>query len=356
MTSFAKVMLYAVLVLIVAPGCMSGKCRPYNPFKINGTQTPNTTIYPKQCHCYYCQRTSNQKGPVTTKWNVKKVICRQKAFKRIPEDIPVDVQQLDLFKNSISKLSSGEMINFKELKFLDLSFNDLQDSNIGDHFFDCLTKLNKLNLDNNYAINHIPIVWFQKLVALEILNIRYSAVKTLQRGVFKHCGNLTRIYLTGNNLVSLPPDLFRNQPVLRIVDVSHSSINAIQDEVFRGSPEINYFFLHYNKVTTISRNMGLQNLTKLIQIGVWQNPLVCDCNLVWFRHWINQTNATLIELDKTKCRNTNGTSLVNFDADSLICIEHDFTKPVLIATFCSAGCLTVLGTLLYVFRWDIRYT
>ncbi|XP_033111563.1 reticulon-4 receptor-like [Anneissia japonica] len=334
---------------------MSRKCWPYNPFRINGTQTPNTTICPKQCNCYYCQRSNNQKGPVTTKWIVKNVNCRRNRFKRIPADIPIDVQVLDLFKNDISRLKFGELTNLRELEFLNLANNQLEHLSIDNHFFDCLTKLNSLYLDSNRALTHIRSVWFQKLVALKYLYIRYSEIKTLQSGIFKNCGNLTAIYLTGNLLVSLPSDLLQNHPFLSRVDMSRNSINGLNDDVFRGSSKIRRIFLQDNKIIRISRSMGLQNLTKLIQIGVSQNPFVCDCNLVWFRHWINQTNATLVEINKTKCRNINGTSLVNFDADSLICNEYDVITTVLIVTFCLAAFLAILGTLLYVFRWDIRY-
>ncbi|XP_033111550.1 toll-like receptor 4 [Anneissia japonica] len=88
-------------------------------------------------------------------------------------------------------------------------------------------------------------------------------------------------------------------------------------------------------------------------LGVVFNPLACDCDLVWFRNWINQTNVIFVDLEHGTCKNRNGISLISFDANSLKC--YNITIIAVISTCSSVAFLVAVSILIYMFRWDIRY-
>ncbi|XP_033112181.1 toll-like receptor 2 [Anneissia japonica] len=341
--------LYSTLVFLanVASVSTPHNCTTYNPHQINGTQALNTTICPKGCTCHYCP---DKLGI----YMVHYVKCKRANLERIPsENIPVDVGVLRLGQNHITTIASNDTSNFHGMVSLYLNDNQLQYNNIDDHSFDNLTKLTILNLNYNRALSHLARAWFQKLVGLEILYIRYSSVKTLQRGIFKNCVNLNKVYLSGNQIAKIPKDTFRELRFLNIVDLSHNNINHLNDDMFLGSRKISGFFAENNQLTTIGQQVGIQNLTKLSLLGFGYNPLICDCNLVWFCHWIKQTNATLVDPDQLTCENKNGTTLFGLDTDHMQC--YGVTTIVIIAACCSVTFVAVVCTVIYVFRWDFRY-
>ncbi|XP_071944931.1 toll-like receptor 2 [Antedon mediterranea] len=211
-----NITLFCVFTLFVtAVPSTSKECTPYNPFRINGTQAQNTTMCPHECTCPYCIIEE------THMYASHEVRCMRKQFRHIPtRDIPVDVGALRLNYNHISGIKSNALANFREMTVLTLVGNILQYNNIDDDSFNNLTKLKILYLDYNRALSHIQRAWFLKLTSLENVYIRYSAVKTLQSGVFKNCVNLTTVHLTGNQLTSLPAEILRNHRFLKNVDFS----------------------------------------------------------------------------------------------------------------------------------------
>ncbi|XP_033107376.1 toll-like receptor 13 [Anneissia japonica] len=338
---------------VIATTSMQGEigidyCFPYNPYQINGTRAPNTTVCPDSCSCRYCRKSYGHSLLFR-----HRVDCDKKSNNHIPTaSIPVDVMVLSMIQNHIAKMSNKSLAPFTQLEQLFLDYNILQSPIIDDHVFDAQVNLKILHMDYNRGLVNIPKAWFSNLVSLEYIYIRHSVVKTLEKGLFENCTQLKSVYLSGNQITKLPVDLFHNLPSLTNIDVKSNDIGQLHSELFLDSPNIMRFFVQNNTLTTISENVGLQNLINLTMLGVVFNPFVCDCDLVWFRNWINQTNATLVELEHAKCKKQN-IGLVSFDANSLRC--YSITIIVVICTCSSVTFLVVVSILLYTFRWDIRY-
>ncbi|XP_033111564.1 platelet glycoprotein Ib alpha chain-like [Anneissia japonica] len=300
-----------------APTSMLTKtCRyPLNPLQINGTQAPNTTVCPDSCYCAYCR--ISDKHSVSSR---HEVYCNKRPYTHIPSaSIPVDVGDLFMNQNYIVGISGDSLVHFTQLQTLYLNYNSLLSSEMDDHIFDSQVNLKSLHLDYNRGLVNIRKSWFLKLVSLQSIYIQHSVVKTLEKGLFDNCLQLQTISLTGNQIAKLPINIFHNLPFLKNIDIESNDIGLLPSYLFLGSPNVTRFFVQKNKVTTISQKIGFQELTKLIALGIEYNPLVCDCNLVWFRNWINQTKATLVELEHATCKNKDGISLVSFDANSLRC-------------------------------------
>ncbi|XP_033111565.1 toll-like receptor 4 [Anneissia japonica] len=325
-------------------------CRyPLNPLQINGTQAPNTTVCPDSCYCAYCR--ISDKHSVSSR---HEVYCNKRPYTHIPSaSIPVDVGDLFMNQNYIVGISGDSLVHFTQLQTLYLNYNSLLSSEMDDHIFDSQVNLKSLHLDYNRGLVNIRKSWFLKLVSLQSIYIQHSVVKSLEKGLFDNCVQLQTISLSGNQIAKLPIDLFHNLPFLNNIDIKSNDIGLLPSYLFLGSPNVTRFFVQKNKVTTISQKIGFQELTKLIALGIEYNPLVCDCNLVWFRNWINQTNATLVELEHATCKNKDAISLVSFDANSLRC--YGIAIITVISTCSSVVFLVVVSIIIYTFRWDIRY-
>ncbi|KAL1516510.1 hypothetical protein ABEB36_000419 [Hypothenemus hampei] len=115
------------------------------------------------------------------------------------------------------------------------------------------TYLVQLNLSNNNLKNFRPKV---ELIALQKLNI------------------------SGNQLVSLEANQFMEVPKLKRLDLSYNRIKHIDSKAFSGLKELERLKLNHNEITTITFGT-LDALPKLKQLDISNDPLQCDCGLLW---------------------------------------------------------------------------
>ena len=135
---------------------------------------------PKQCTCV---KTS--------------VRCHEAQLTEIPEDIPREVTELILSKNSIRKINLEALKGLKELKVLDMSGNMI--STIPDNTFQTLIKLETLNLVDNY-IKCIGAKAFHGLVSLKYLSLTENMISQIPESSFQDLTSLTHLYLGENAL------------------------------------------------------------------------------------------------------------------------------------------------------------
>ncbi|XP_071965252.1 toll-like receptor 2 [Antedon mediterranea] len=141
--------------------------------------------------------------------------------------------------------------------------------------------------------------------------------------------------------------------------MEYNKLSYIPNKAFKGSNNIKKIIISDNSLSTISENVGIQNLTKLQTLDVDFNHLVCDCNMVWFRKWIVMTNVTIENLKYTKCK-MNGIAgysqfLLNFDPDSLQCSKLMKYLKIILPPASASIMVVIIVILLYNFRYDIRF-
>ncbi|XP_053315119.1 toll-like receptor 5 [Spea bombifrons] len=221
------------------------------------------------------------------------------------------LQFLDLRENAIKTMTFCERMPFvtyillggNKLKrvdstglqtsFLDLSGNFLLD--LGDLYkilqsiqVDTVTlKLNRLsvcypffNITQNNSLtfldlseNMIHLIWdggqclnvFHQLSKLQVLKLNNNHLSFLPEGIFHGLSSLEKLNLSSNFLVHLSPDLLPSN--LEILDVSHNRLLSPNPDTFLS--------LRYLNIT--------------------HNNFICDCRLVSFILWLNQTNTTELE-------------------------------------------------------------
>ncbi|XP_077977601.1 toll-like receptor 13 [Glandiceps talaboti] len=270
----------------------------------------------------------------------------------VPKGIPLETEHLDLSDNSIGKLGNRAFSSLVNLKILDLRGNRLDSNMIYADAFYGLEKLETLLLQGNYVhtIKTISNEWFRPLKNLFKVDLQGSRVETVCDDAFRYNMKLAYINLVENNIKYIGPTVFRNLPSLRKVLLQKNQIQSLPDGMINGSISVNEVNLGSNKILTIQPSVGFQYMKNLTKLDVHDNPLNCDCDLIWFREWIDTTHI-IADVNNTKC--ASGQPILQFNPNDLQC---EF--PVIMVTAVSVAGVIVLcsiGVLLFTYRWRIRY-
>jgi Leucine-rich repeat (LRR) protein len=160
-------------------------------------------------------------------------------------------------------------------------------------------------------------------------------------GIFVHCRNLTRLDLSYNKLKLSDKNLRKMfQPLgkLKTLILHDMHMHHIPDNLSGIFPDLEYLDLSNNEIKTWNRPFAyfekLKNLSlngnkistihdtsfptswmtaygTLKRLKLRDNPFVCNCDLTWFRQWIDRSKGYNISTDKVEwlCSDSNITVL-----------------------------------------------
>ncbi|XP_055372286.1 protein slit-like isoform X2 [Condylostylus longicornis] len=174
------------------------------------------------------------------------VDCREKSLSNVPNSLPEDATELRLEQNYITELPPKAFANFRRLRRIDLSNNNI--SKIAYDAFTGLSHLTTLVLYGN-RIKDLPAGLFRGLTALELLLLNANEISCIRKDTFIDLFNLSLLSLYDNNIQSL-------------ADGTFESMKSIQT-------------LHLAR-----------------------NPFMCDCNLKWLADYLHKNP---IETSGAKC-------------------------------------------------------
>lgn len=298
-----------------------------------------------------------------------------------------NLKHLNLARNDIQQIAKNDSIRLVHtMKILDLTGNRMY--NIPDNFIK-MTTLKRLVLDEN-PINQINCNAFQSST-LEYLSIAHCKFKPIP-GKKCHVNMLHDIstlktlnlaHSTGlriavyplssqNNLLEL--NLAETQldemslrnftvflPNLRRFDVSGNDIKSLSAELWNNL-SIKVLNLGRNSIATINVTSFPQTMWKSLNVvDVSGNPFYCECNLVWFRQWLRNTNVTLRHSSKTACAGPPDRKDLRISAltrpTALECFSVDTNWTLLMTFLLSLAIVmsTTITSVLYSQRWFIRY-
>ncbi|XP_026470602.1 leucine-rich repeat-containing protein 70-like [Ctenocephalides felis] len=195
------------------------------------------------------------------------------------------LKKLEIQENRISSISEGDFEGLRSLDSLGLAHNHLKE--VPPRVFSHLTLLNSLELDGN-----------------SITYIDPDAFAGLEE-------NLQYLRLGDNNLHSIPSEALRPLHRLRHLDLRSNNISVILEDAFTGyGDSITFLNLQKNDIKTLPA-MGFENLNSLETLNlqnnklthipeeimepivdtlrvvdIMDNPLICDCEIRWYRDWL----------------------------------------------------------------------
>ena len=246
-----------------------------------------------------------------------------------------------------------------------------------------LSKLgSQLSIINNTAFNSSSLEELAFSVAVGYHFTENNTRHFNLSGIFIHCRNLTRLDLSYNKLKLSDTNLMKMfQPLskLKTLILQDMHMHHIPDNLGEIFPDLEYLDLSNNKIKTWNRPFA--NFTKLKNLYLngnkistihdtsfptsWMtaygtlknlrlngNPFVCNCDLTWFRQWIDRSKVYNISTDKVEwlCSGSTPITVLEYhperDPDCLL---------TYIVTSCGALFIILFSCfIVYTCRWRIR--
>lgn len=185
--------------------------------------------------------------------------CTNSSLTSVPDGLSPDIQILDLAGSALRELP---MKAFDRVK---------------------LVNLHKLYL-RDCGIQELHKEAFHGLAILIELDLSGNQIHTLHPGIFRNNVRLRVLYLSRNPIEKLEDGLFSDMTYLQTVDLSGCHLSHIGRKTFVNTPNLKSLALDGNNLTTMKVET-LEPLNILGGLVLHHNPWVCDCHLKEFRDW-----------------------------------------------------------------------
>ncbi|TRY67538.1 hypothetical protein TCAL_10473 [Tigriopus californicus] len=222
-----------------------------------------------------------------------------------------DLIRLNLGKNHLESIPHEALIPLKYLRSIDFTYNRISYINAGD--FTGMDNLDQLILNHN-KIPNLGAGFFRGLDALTTLYIDHNEIRTVHKDAFEGLdAKLSSLTLTGNKIESFPSEALRRIHQLETLHMDDNKISRLDEDAFQGFGEhvkflwlqnnlirdvpapafqdlhsLEWIKLYNNELRTLHYELMEPVLDTLIHIDIHSNPLVCDCDLRWYRQWIDE--------------------------------------------------------------------
>jgi len=178
---------------------------------------------------------------------------------------------------------------------------------------------------------------FRNLAHLEIVDLSDTGIIP-DNNTFKNSTNIRYLNLNGNRLLHLDRSIFEQMTRLESLHLKDTGLITV----------------NYTSLPEHVRNT-------LIEIDLSLNPYSCLCNIVWFRHWLNTTNTTILNSKDYKCEfpeYLRGKSIQTLREPSDVecfSLSIDWATVSIFLLHVISCLVSLVVSLLYRYRWHVRY-
>ncbi|XP_015450968.1 leucine-rich repeats and immunoglobulin-like domains protein 2 isoform X3 [Pteropus alecto] len=258
------------------------------------------------------------------------------------------LRSLKMQRNGISKLKDGAFFGLDNMEELELEHNNLTEVNKG--WLYGLRMLQQLYVSQNAVERISPDAW-EFCQRLSELDLSYNQLTRLDESAFVGLSLLERLNLGDNRVTHIADGVFRFLSNLQTLNLRNNEISwAIEDasEAFAGLTSLTKLILQGNRIKSITKKafIGLESLehldlnnnaimsiqenafsqTRLKELILNTNSLLCDCHLKWLLQWLVDKNFE--HAVNVSCAHPEwlaGQSILNVDLKDFVC--DDFLKP-----------------------------
>jgi hypothetical protein len=171
---------------------------------------------------------------------------------------------------------------------------------------------------------------------------------------------LTKLVLFAVGWDALPGDLFHRLVSLKSLELGNNNIYSLSlNNPFKYMKGLAFLGLRGNNLNTFHTSTLPDNIVnELKTINLANNPYICNCDLIWFIKWLNNTKIVIQEYPHhyhcVMPESWKGKLLNTFSED---CTEHQkLTMTIIVAISCSILVVMAITTItVYKMRWHIRY-
>lgn len=227
---------------------------------------------------------------------------------RTSEPSTGDLLRLNVARNSLSEVPSEALLQLKNLNQLDLSFNKIK--YIEENTFAGMDKLDTLNLNNN-KIEELGPRFFEGMPRVTSLKLDYNKIKTIHDEAFYGLEEqLQSLSLQSNKISRFPTASLRPLHQLKTLHLNDNNVSALSEgdfqefgdhlqnlwldnnwisdiptPTFEDLTSLEWLKLNNNKLRTLPYELVEPILDTVKHIDIHGNPLVCDCEMKWYKKW-----------------------------------------------------------------------
>uniref|UniRef100_A0A182JR08 LRRCT domain-containing protein n=1 Tax=Anopheles christyi TaxID=43041 RepID=A0A182JR08_9DIPT len=254
---------------------------------------------------------------------------------------------LELSSNQISLIAPKSLVPLKNLLHLKLNGNQLGESPESLKALVSCFSLKELHLHSNRIrgplnnttlprIRGLEILYLDKnsissihngaletYPYLQMLSLRSNQIDVLEDHAFSGLASLQMLDLGHNGIVTISDASLKHLPRLIILDLTHNFLRALTADVVAPLPALKELRLDGNDISLIAED-ALVNATQLHSLSLESNPLVCDCTMRPFLHWLAGTRPASQGILGAICATPpylEGADLLQLAPDTLTCGE-----------------------------------
>uniref|UniRef100_A0A182PQK8 LRRCT domain-containing protein n=1 Tax=Anopheles epiroticus TaxID=199890 RepID=A0A182PQK8_9DIPT len=254
---------------------------------------------------------------------------------------------LELSSNQISLIAPKSLVPLKNLLHLKLNGNQLGESPESLKALVSCLSLKELHLHSNRIrgplnnttlprIRGLEILYLDKnsissihngaletYPYLQMLSLRSNQIDVLEDHAFSGLASLQMLDLGHNGIVTISDASLKHLPRLIILDLTHNFLRALTADVVAPLPALKELRLDGNDISLIAED-ALMNATQLHSLSLESNPLVCDCTMKPFLHWLALTRPASQGILGAICATPpylEGADLLQLTPDTLTCGE-----------------------------------
>jgi len=197
-----------------------------------------------------------------------------------------NLNQLNLSENKITKIIPKSFQGMHKLDTLAMNHNLLTMVEAGN--FEGMPRLTSLSLDYN-KISHIDAEGFRGLEGnLQSISITHNKLNYFPSKALQPLHQLTTLHLDDNNITVLQSDAFQGfGEHIKNLWLQNNHIHTIPDETFEDLHSLEWLKLWNNELEILSYGLMEPILDTLKHLDIHSNPLICNCEMKWYRRWYN---------------------------------------------------------------------
>lgn len=291
---------------------------------------------------------------------LKKLLLHENELSVIPStsfQYISSLDKLDLGLNSFKNIPENSFAFLNELQELSLDSCGIQI--ISNGAFKWLNSLNILHMDNN-ELSEIPTKAFFDVTKLQELHIGQNKFTNMKAKSFLRLKLLQTIVINDSPyLECIGKGVFLDNISLKTVTLNHNKLlKHIEEGAFDNLPNIKHISLRGNSFETFQ--LSLLPWNQLDFIDVRDNPLVCNCSLLWLWKLLVTKNYSsadgLSDTSQVVCVNPpelRDTILPNLLEVNLDCYTMD-TKRQIVIGIVLAGAVASAAIIMIGFRYRYK--
>ncbi|XP_039251876.2 uncharacterized protein LOC120329342 [Styela clava] len=209
------------------------------------------------------------------------------------------VTSLRMPEGSITAVPTSFLRKFTVLKELSLERNYL--SRIENDAFAGIYSLEALFLSHN-RLTRLNMGWLMSTTRLKVLDLRGTTINQVPMELSRIENALEYVDMSDNAISYIDASSFSACPNLRMVMISNNRITKMDTNAFLGTSKLQYLDLAANQLETIDDNSFKHFGEDAFTVNLWQNEMICDCNMAWLPEWILKRNSVGVYPDiKMQC-------------------------------------------------------